>query len=249
MQLKMGKTKQGINGVIEKATSLQKNGNYLNAAKAYLVAFVNTNNWRFANEAGLCFQQASCLLDATDAFKKALSIAPDRNFILFNIGLNYIITGQYELAKEALQEVLRETFNPKAAFELGWIAMQQQDWDNAIEYFDIAIINDQALNNFNITSSTSLDPLMASSVYLNKARIYGLELHRYDEACKMLSNLKEVANDKRRIFTFAKEAMHKEKIEIAKFATTLILEDYHEFNQVRELCDELCIIPDSLSMK
>jgi tetratricopeptide (TPR) repeat protein len=228
---------------LDRAADLMDADDITGAAKVYLEGFAELDDWRFANEAGVCYQRLEQFSKAVKAFELALPLVPDRNFVLFNIGITYSMMEDYASARKALVEIWDDSLDPRAAFEIGFINMKEKKWQDALDIFDKAIFYDITLNGYNMTGSNGLDPELAARVFLNKARIFGFELGREEEARKMLDCLVDEVDDLNRVFTFAKEAVAHGKTDLAKKAAALLLPDY-AYEEVKALCDSLGVAPE-----
>jgi tetratricopeptide (TPR) repeat protein len=239
----MNKQEQEIEKYLNQAADLLDSEDQLSAVKVYEKGFEKTKDWRFINEAGICYQRLNMFPEAAQAFKKALPIAPDRFFILFNIGITYSMMNEFEQAIEALTEIWNEKLDIKAAFEIGYAEMKLKKFEEAIAWFDKAIFYDVTLNGYNMSGSEGLNPELAARVFLNKARIYGLELNEEEKARKMIECLKDEVDDEDRLFKFAKEALDNGKKELAKYAASMLTDFYQQYEDVFEFCESLDVVP------
>jgi tetratricopeptide (TPR) repeat protein len=230
--------------LIERALKLRDAGEFGRAAEVFLHAFrAAPTDWRFPNEAGVCLQQAGRHAEAAALYEQALPLAPDKPFVLFNIGLARVQAGELDGAQRAFESVLAvDPQNIKAAFELGFIAMKRGAWPDAIALFDQAIAFDVLHNGANWSGSPGMDRQLHARVFLNKARIHGLELGQLDDARRQLALLLDLG-DKGRVYTFATEAQARGATAAARAAAQLLIGDYHAHREVRELCDRLGVAP------
>jgi len=92
---------------------------------------------------GIFYQNMGQIDDAIAAFENSFTLKSDKD-IAFTLGQLYYDQGLYETAKQYLQSVLAiDQNNPQAHYYMGKIYREEEQWDKAINEFELIVNNPQ----------------------------------------------------------------------------------------------------------
>ena len=101
-------------------------------------------NVQFYLNWGLALQRYNYVDDAREKFYTALILEPNNELLLFNLGVNFMLSKEFTQAEEFFNKVL--TFNPKhpqSLCNLAAIAYDAQNYDKALHLYKEAYNNDK----------------------------------------------------------------------------------------------------------
>ena len=101
-------------------------------------------NANFYTNWGLALQKYNFIDAAREKLYKALLINPTSEIVLFNLGMNFLMSSEYTQAEEFFNKVLEiNPSNSMTLYNLAAISYNRQDYDKALEHYKSSYENDK----------------------------------------------------------------------------------------------------------
>jgi len=192
--------------IIDEAMAEAEAGNFERAAILMLdAAVVEPTDWRLPNEAGIYYYRLERYDDALRCYDQALAIVPENVPLRMNRALVFILTNRDDDARAALREVLElDSLHGPAYFELGKLEQKAKRFQDALEYFNTALVHETLGTIFNASGAPPSNPRVVFLAMLNKARIF-FELDNEADGVAQIGSLWAKFRDDEAVERFAVE--------------------------------------------
>ena len=190
-------------------------------------------NSRFYTNWGIALQKYNHLEEAREKLYKALMIEPNNEMVLFNLGVNFLLTKENSLAEEFFLKVLdKNPLHAQSLYNVASLAYNRQDFEYALsKYFSSLEANPQnKMIYFNIANCYhKLNKIEQAKVYFKKCIEYCPDfIQGYLNYANILLETGEILEAKRK----ARSAYLKDKDSAyTNFAYGVVLLKLSEFDE------------------